>query len=1161
YTVTSVVSARSGQLYVAGAPRFNHTGKVIIFTLKNTGELNILHSLKGNQIGSYYGSEIAAVDIDGDGVTDNLLVAAPMFFSGGWERGKVYIYRINDQPRFILEGVLELTDISENARFGSALAPVSDLNGDSFNDLVVGAPLEDEHRGVIYIYNSQRNRILRKYKQRISAAELASGLQYFGRSIHGKMDMNGDGLVDLAVGSLGAAVLLWSRSVIRIHAAVRFEPSKVNIFNKDCRRNGKDVTCMSAIVCLNVTARTVIRPTQEVGLWSNTYIEEKRFNPRAVMDDLDRQQPQNLTLLPGEEHCEHIYFHVMETTDYARPIIFTVETGLQDPNNGPTLDDTWPTTTRTQLPFWNGCDEDDHCVPDLVIQSQTDLISRKQFCGQVFRVSSALCLSQTETQDNERVIEASRKKMVVDVRLENRGENAYGARLNISYSRNLQFSSLILKDNSDIQIDCRSGDKQRNEKYCDVGAPFMRAKTQVTFRLEFEFISSVLLDHVRVILAAGSDGEEVALHDNNNDIFYKLRYESDLLFTRDSNPSHWELKANLGLEKAENLRPPFNFTFQIQNLGYFPVRNLQLNIMIPEVTKNGNRFLQIQQLHIDQVDGTHCIPPQHVAHSRATPEDLSRVSHLNYTNSLAVPVQCNLNLSSYREVTVRISGSLRVDSLHELKFKTLELVTTASVELSQASPMFLQEERPVRHAFMSQRIMSHSMHERALAQFRRQEERREDEHRRVAKEKQIQANLKTEERVEMKRYLRMMQDEEYERQMEEAFLKAEQDRIYKEKVMEQEERMAKELARISYEKMRDEKMRQYIKENSVEIRELEAKLKSAYLNRARAAQIAEKEAVRYEAMKEEADIACRMKSELERAAIEEEKQEQRRYEELVLYQQELEKQLEEKERKRQESYEEFLKEKLMVDEIVRKIYEEDRKKHELRLEMVTSTQRYIQEFKKQQAEWKRLEREKMEEENRRILEYAKYQEWKEQDRMASARKRETAKENLYKMLTEKIEIEQRQQEEMERVREELYLEEQEEAARQKEIKDMERRIRQRLELQQTYQEQLAFKQLRLQAEKDEEETFRQMMLAKFAEDDRIEQMNAQKRRMKQQEHKRAVEKLIEERRRKYLADKEREAEERAMEQEREAQRRQIIEEERLKLLKLHATQLLGYLPK
>lgn len=50
YTVTSVVSARNGQLYVAGAPRFNHTGKVIIFTMKNTGELTILHSLKGQQV-------------------------------------------------------------------------------------------------------------------------------------------------------------------------------------------------------------------------------------------------------------------------------------------------------------------------------------------------------------------------------------------------------------------------------------------------------------------------------------------------------------------------------------------------------------------------------------------------------------------------------------------------------------------------------------------------------------------------------------------------------------------------------------------------------------------------------------------------------------------------------------------------------------------------------------------------------------------------------------------------------------------------------------------------------------------------------------------------------------------------------------------------------
>ena len=87
------------------------------------------------------------------------------------------------------------------------------------------------------------------------------------------------------------------------------------------------------------------------------------------------------------------------------------------------------------------------------------------------------------------------------------------------------------------------------------------------------------------------------------------------------------------------------------------------------------------------------------------------------------------------------------------------------------------------------------------------------------------------------------------------------------------------------------------------------------------------------------------------------------------------------------------------------------------------------------------------------------------------------------------------------------------------------------------------------------------MLAKFAEDDRIELMNAQKRRMKQQEHKRAVEDLIADRREQFAQDKAREVAERQDEENLEKLRMEIIEEERQRLLKEHATKLLGYLPK
>ncbi len=40
---------------------------------------------------------------------------------------------------------------------------------------------------------------------------------------------------------------------------------------------------------------------------------------------------------------------IQETTDYARPIIFTVETELLELDQGPALDDSWLTTVKTQV--------------------------------------------------------------------------------------------------------------------------------------------------------------------------------------------------------------------------------------------------------------------------------------------------------------------------------------------------------------------------------------------------------------------------------------------------------------------------------------------------------------------------------------------------------------------------------------------------------------------------------------------------------------------------------------------------------------------------------------------------------------------------------------------------------------------------------------------
>lgn len=74
------------------------------------------------------------------------------------------------------------------------------------------------------------------------------------------------------------------------------------------------------------------------------------------------------------------------------------------------------------------------------------------------------------------------------------------------------------------------------------------------------------------------------------------------------------------------------------------------------------------------------------------------------------------------------------------------------------------------------------------------------------------------------------------------------------------------------------------------------------------------------------------------------------------------------------------------------------RERQLKLEKVKATQQHIEEFKRQQAEWRRMEQEKMEAENRRIMEFANRQQQMEESRMAKIREREEAKENLHKLV-------------------------------------------------------------------------------------------------------------------------------------------------------------------
>uniref|UniRef100_A0A8C7K1R3 Integrin subunit alpha 10 n=1 Tax=Oncorhynchus kisutch TaxID=8019 RepID=A0A8C7K1R3_ONCKI len=412
YTVSSVIVGDWRRLYVAGAPRFKHKGKVILFELSDNGDVNIAQALNGEQIGSYYGSEVCGLDVDQDGITDVLLVAAPMYLGpGNKEAGRVYIYSLSGV--FVSNGTLKAEDRFQDARFGYALASAPDLNHDGYTDLLVGAPLEDGHNGAIYVYHGQGIHIIHNYKQRIAGSSLSPSLQYFGRSVSARLDLDGDGLLDLAVGAQGSAVLLSSRSIVQINMSLSFQPHSINVIQKTCQRGGRESACLNATACFLALSHSPGTHSSSFELSVVAMLDERKLTARALFDDSNQRQTQlGVRVHTGQTVCHNLPFHVFDTADYIRPISFSLRFKINDTESGPYYSGTSISNT------------DDVCVTDLVLQAHMDI---------------------SGTRQQPYVIRSPRRRLAVEVQLQNRLENAYNTSLTLHYSRNLHFSSLSIR--------------------------------------------------------------------------------------------------------------------------------------------------------------------------------------------------------------------------------------------------------------------------------------------------------------------------------------------------------------------------------------------------------------------------------------------------------------------------------------------------------------------------------------------------------------------------------------------------------------------------------------------------------------------------------------------------------------------------------------------
>lgn len=252
----------------------------------------------------------------------------------------------------------------------------------------------------------------------------------------------------------------------------------------------------------------------------------------------------------------------------------------------------------------------------------------------------------------------------------------------------------------------------------------------------------------------------------------------------------------------------------------------------------------------------------------------------------------------------------------------------------------------------------------------------------------------------------------------------------------------------------------------------------------------------------------------------------------------------------------------MVDKVVEAIMMEDMAEKQARAIKEGEVKKYIDTFIREQEAFKETRRLQNEAENTEIREYAEQVMQRETNLRVAREKSQNTKDAILERMSSEMAARRKEADEMDALRNELVIQETEERILQKEKEKMERQVQQRMDIALANEYQRQLKAIKREEEKAEEEQFRQAMLEKFADDDRLDQLNAQKRRMKQLEHRREIERLLEVRREKYEHERAVELQEQLNGERVEQIRQQIIEEERKRMLAAHAKNLgLQHLPK
>uniref|UniRef100_A0A3B5MPC8 Integrin, alpha 6a n=1 Tax=Xiphophorus couchianus TaxID=32473 RepID=A0A3B5MPC8_9TELE len=545
---------------VAGAPRANHKGLVALLKKKFIEQLVVEQLLHGPGLGSSFGYDVAVVDLNGDGWQD-IVVGAPYFYMKDTDiGGAVYVY-INTAGQWDNVTPIRLNGTKDSV-FGLAVENIGDVNQDSFNDIAVGAPQDDEGAGRVYIYHGSA--------QGIKTTPILSGkehsLRYFGYSLAGNMDLDGNSYPDLAVGSLSDAALIYrARPIVNIRKNITVSPEEIDL----------SVGCDSSFWWVFRCSYTQTDSADRM-----IYRRKQGLNSRVIF--LTKTHPESDVQFNGTlelqnqnaGQCVSINVGLKDNIkDKMRSVVFEVsaeiiKAKLKKMGNGlpqimPVLDATQPRQAVTE------------------VKSHISLILRFVY----------LCSAHNIPEFK---LTYEKKDLAVKVTVTNKnGDDAYEAKLVGKFPEILSYSGVR---SSNKQILC-TANHNGSEAECELGNPF-KSNSKVMFY--------IILSTAHNAVKLNTTEFEIDLH---------LQTEATSLEAKPSQVSFGGVvRAETAMKTEEDAGSLINFTFRISNLWTPSISPppVTLHIHWPRDNKDGKWLLYLVKVTSHGPEKIACSPQSEI---------------------------------------------------------------------------------------------------------------------------------------------------------------------------------------------------------------------------------------------------------------------------------------------------------------------------------------------------------------------------------------------------------------------------------------------------------------------------------------------------------------------------------------------------------------------